>query len=137
MAGCWPPKPCDDFNEVTPKCPLDHLVKNFPCPGPYKHQLQYYEVKEPIGRKKVYARVGVLSNLMYTPRGGQYPCGSLCTLNQAMTFMQSSEIDSIIQLGNCFDPTCFETKCELDAVLMDLKCEFEKVYKTVIDYNFY
>lgn len=128
----WPPAPKDCFSEVVPKCPMAHLIPNFPCPGPQRHRLHYYEdhPTAPSGKGEAICRVGAFSNLRFT-KCPQYPAGNLKLLEDTLMSISYENVDGVVQLGGVLDTTNVETKGEVDDIIAHLAHSFNKTYSKV------
>ncbi len=128
----WPPAPRDCFSEVVPQCPMAHLIPNFPCPGPQRHRLNYYEdhPKAPSMLGQALCRLGAFSNLHFA-KCAQPPAGSLKLLDDTLLSISYESVDGVVQLGGVMDTRNLETKGEVDDVISHLGHSFNKSYSRV------
>lgn len=120
------------FQEVIPECPLAKVAPSFPCPGPQRHRLNYYDQYETTywSLNNPLCRVGAFSDLRFSKHVGS-PNSSLNILDKTLLSLSYENADVIIQLGNIIDTRNVTTEVEVEDLIAHLAHVFNKTYKKV------
>ncbi|BHF67330.1 hypothetical protein SprV_0301035600 [Sparganum proliferum] len=126
----WADERRDPFESVLPKCPMERHVSNFPCPGPHRHYLNFYDdnPNAPVGRGEVLCRLFVFSNLRYSKTnagGGKYLNGTKRLLESVLICAGTCNVELVLNLGGTIDTSNIETNGELQELFEDMRSEFE------------
>ncbi|VDN11506.1 unnamed protein product [Dibothriocephalus latus] len=123
----------DLFESVLPKCPMDRYVSNFPCPGPHRHYLNFYDdnPNAPVGQGEVFCRLFVFNNLRYSKTNagnGKYLNGCRRLLENVLICAGTCNVELILNLGGTIDTSNIETNAELQDLIEDMRLEFTRSY---------
>ncbi|KAL7059648.1 hypothetical protein AAHC03_012953 [Spirometra sp. Aus1] len=132
----WANERRDPFESVLPKCPMERHVSNFPCPGPHRHYLNFYDdnPNAPVGRGEVLCRLFVFSNLRYSKTnagGGKYLNGTKRLLESVLICAGTCNVELVLNLGGTIDTSNIETNGELQDLFEDVRSEFEHSFLKV------
>nr|VZI47752.1 unnamed protein product [Spirometra erinaceieuropaei] len=132
----WANERRDPFESVLPKCPMERHVSNFPCPGPHRHYLNFYDdnPNAPVGRGEVLCRLFVFSNLRYSKTnagGGKYLNGTKRLLESVLICAGTCNVELVLNLGGTIDTSNIETNGELQELFEDVRAEFEHSFLKV------
>ncbi|VDM00739.1 unnamed protein product [Schistocephalus solidus] len=126
----------DIFDSVLPKCPMERHVSNFPCPGPHRHYLKFYDdnPNAPVGRGEVFCRLFAFNNLRYSKTNagkGKYLNGTKHLLENVLICAGTCNVELTLNLGGTIDTSNIETNGELQDLFEDMRIAFGRSFVKV------